>query len=221
MDRLESLLPLLLLLIYFLAQLRKRSAKRQAAAVETPVAETQAAEIQAAETPDVQQPKRLTPFQEIIRQIQEAAEQAQAEKVLAGQQTPGPAAADTVAEIQEVVLPPQPSALSLERSDFHEQGGFEHDEHGFGAANPFSEERFEKQPASPPPPAHAPGHLDYDPHESQGGTSAPSITGRKPNPVIKRLQRSSGLKEALILKEILDPPVSRRHATGRRRLART
>ncbi|MCH8030653.1 MAG: hypothetical protein IIB09_02375 [Bacteroidetes bacterium] len=216
MDRLESLLPLLLLLIYFLAQLRKRSAKRQAAAVETPVAETQAAEIQAAETPDVQQPKRLTPFQEIIRQIQEAAEQAQAE-----QQAPTPATANTVAETPEVVLPPQPSALSLERSDFHEQGGFEHDEHGFGQANPFSEENFENQPASPPPPAHAPGHLDYDPHESLWGISAPSITGRKPNPVIKRLQSTSGLKEALILKEILDPPVSRRHAPGRRRLART
>lgn len=206
MEWLESLLPLLLLLIYFLAQVRKRGAARKAAA-KTPTVETPTSE-----TPGVQASRKLTPFQEIIRQIQEAAEQAQAE-----QQAPTPATANTVAETPEVVLPPQPSALSLERSDFHEQGGFEHDEHGFGQANPFSEENFENQPASPPPPAHAPGHLDYDPHESLWGRSAPSITGRKPNPVIKRLQSSSGLKEALILKEILDPPVSRRHAPGRRR----
>ncbi len=206
MEWLESLLPLLLLLIYFLAQVRKRGAARKAAA-KTPTVETPTSE-----TPGVQASRKLTPFQEIIRQIQEAAEQAQAE-----QQAPTPATANTVAETPEVVLPPQPSALSLERSDFHNLGGFEHDEHGFGQENPFSEENFENQPASPPPPAHAPGHLDYDPHESLWGRSAPSITGRKPNPVIKRLQSSSGLKEALILKEILDPPVSRRHAPGRRR----
>lgn len=206
MEWLESLFPLLLLLIYLLAQVRKRGAARKAAA-ETPTVETPTSE-----TPGVQASRKPTPFQEIIRQIQEAAEQAQAE-----QQAPTPATANTVAEPPEVVRPPQPSALSLERSDFHEQGGFKHDEHGFGQANPFSEENFENQPASPPPPAHAPGHLDYDPHESPWGISAPSITGRKPNPVIKRLQSSSGLKKALILKEILDPPVSRRHAPGRRR----
>ena len=220
MEWLESLFPLLLLLIYFLVQVRKRSAKRRAAAAETPAAEIQAPETQTAETPGVQQPKRLTPFQEIIRQIQEAAEQAQTEKVLAGQQTPGPAIADTVAEIEEVVLPPPP-APSLEKPDFHDQGRFEHDEHGFGAANPFSEERFEIQPASPPPPAHAPGHLDYDPHEALGGISAPSIPGRKPHPLVKRLQSSSGLKEAVILKEILDRPVSRRRAPVRSGLPRT
>lgn len=206
MEWLESLFPLLLLLIYFLALLRKRAAKRQAGAVETPAAETPTAEAPIAETPGVQQPKKLTPFQEILRQIQEAAEQAQAEKAQTEQQKPGPAAADTVAEIAEVVLPPPPSALSLDRPDFHEQGGFEHDQHGFGAANPFSEESFEIQPPSPPPPAHAPGHLDYSPHATLGGISAPSLPGRKPHSLVNRLRSSEGLKEAVILKEILDRP---------------
>ena len=213
MEWLESLFPLLLLLIYFLARARKRAAKRQAAAAETPTAET----------PGVQQPKRPTPFQEILRQIQEAAEQPQAEKARAEQQEQASGAPNTVVATSspEVVLPQPPPAPSLDKPDFHKQGEFEHDEHGFGAENPFSEERFEIQPASPPPPAHAPGHLDYDPHESLGRTSAPSIQGRKPHPLVKSLQNSSGLKEALILKEILDPPRSLRRAPRRRGLPRT
>ena len=215
MEWLETLFPLLLLLIYFLARARKRGAKRRAAAAEAPTIQTPASE-----TPGVQQPKRPTPFQEILRQIQEAAEQAQAEKARAEQQEQASGAPNTVVATPppEVVLPPAPS---LDTLDFHKQGGFEHDEHGFGRANPFSEERFEIQPASPPPPAHAPGHLDYDPHESLGRTSAPSIQGRKPHPLVKSLQNSSGLKEALILKEILDPPRSLRRAPRRRGLPRT
>ena len=197
MDWLDSFFPLLLLLIYFLAQARKRGAKRQAGTEE----------IAAAETPGVQQPRKRTPFQEIIRQIQEAAEQAQIQ-----QQGPAADLATTVAEIPEAILSRPPDVQSPEMSGFHGQDSFEHDQHGFGDANPFSEEAFERKAPSPPPPAHKQGHLDYSPHASIGGTAAPQISGRSRrfHPMIARLRRADGLKEALVMKEILDRPVSRR-----------
>ena len=64
----------------------------------------------------------------------------------------------------------------------------------------------------PPPPAHAPGHLDYDPHiPTRELLNKPVERTRKgPHPVATSLRGPKGLKEAFILKQILDDPPSKR-----------
>lgn len=188
MEWLESLLPLLLLLIYFMAQVRKRGAKPP------PVA---------GEAHEVEPPRKRTPFEEIIRQIQEAAADAQADR-----QGVVPETTTVFAGAPPPSMPPP--ARSADTSEFHGLGGFDHETHGFGAVNPFSEESFEMQAPSPPPPAHERGHLDYSPHSTLGDVAEVSGRGRKRHPLVARLRTADGLRNAFIMKEILDRPVSRR-----------
>ena len=183
MEWLESLLPILIFIVYFLSQFRKRRPK-------TP---PPAPNGEFAPAPAAQKP---TPFQELLRQIQEAAEASQRESP---QPEPVPSPAPSAI--------PSPSAPSEPTPDFHPVGGFEHDAHGFGPANPFSEEAFERQPPGAPPPAHAPGHLDYSPHTPlrQPTRRAPASTSS----IVERLRRPGGLRDALILQAILDRPQPR------------
>ncbi len=191
MEWLESLLPLVFLLIYYLAGAKRRREKRAAQA--QPVAEGQ---------PPKKQP---TPFEQIIQQIQDAAEQAQNERQPAQPEPP-------TAFVDTAPAPLLPSAtLETATSDFHAVGGFEHDQHGFGTANPFSEESFEQAPPSPAPPPHKPGHLDYDPHAGSGTRTLTQIKRRRgPHSAVRRLRQKGGLKEALIMKEIFDRPSRRK-----------
>ncbi len=183
-DWFESLLPFLFLLIYFLAGVRKRRAKGS-----VPVT---------SESPDVAQPRARTPFEEIIRQIQEAAEKAQA-----GPQQSLP---DVPLAVDAAPVKAPPALDFSPNPAFLEPGAFDHDKHGFGTENPFSEEAFELQPQSPPPPPHAPRHLEYNPHKSTRRAGQDNRMRKKPHPIVARLRRPGGLEEALILKEILDRP---------------
>lgn len=176
MEIFDALFPFLIMLIYFLASARKRAAKKgqQEATGETGA-------------------KKPSAFEELLRQIQEAAEQAQ---------NPQP---ETVSVTEE------DDVYELEQN-FHDQSGFDHDEHGFGKSNPFSEEVFEQAPRDPAPPAHADGHLDYNPHGTPGSVidSKPVRSRRRMHPAAASLLGASGLKEAFVLKQILDEPLSKR-----------
>jgi Na+-transporting methylmalonyl-CoA/oxaloacetate decarboxylase gamma subunit len=185
MEGLESLLPILIFLVYFLSQFRKRRLKTPQP---IPNGEVAPAPVE----------RKPTPFQELLRQIQEAAEASQRET-----SRPEPAPATTLSPSPT----PPPPVLSASAPEFHSVGGFEHDEHGFGSVSPFSEEAFERQPLGAPPPTHASGHLDYSPHaplrQSTPRRSASTAS------IVEQLRRSGGLRDALILQAILDRPQRR------------
>ena len=179
MEWLESLLPILIFIVYFLSQFRKRRRKTP-----PPVPNGELAPASAERKP--------TPFQELLRQIQEAAEASQRE-------TPQPDPEPSI------TLSPSP-APSLPKS-FQSVGGFDHEAHGFGPESPFSEEAFERQPQGAPSPLHATGHLDYSPHAPlrQPSRKPPASTSS----IVERLRRPGGLRDALILQAILDRPHQR------------
>ena len=188
MEWLESLLPLVIFAIYFLSRLRKaaRQPQRQPApqdphlVTQTPEAREEAAD-GAPSPPPTERP--ATPFEALVQQIQEAAREA---------------ARDTMGEPRPE--PPEP--------EFQPVGAFEHEAHGFGPDNPFSEEAFEQMPRGADIAEHATGHLDYDPHDA-----LPDVTPHTeptpraaPHPLVARLRRPSTAREAVVLREILDRP---------------
>lgn len=179
MDWIENLLPFVLLFIYFLSRLGKnRQRQGRAAAPSAPRTEPEA---QAAPTS----------FEELIRQIQKAAEETRTA------QKPTPAAP----------RPSRPAPPPI-GSDFRLVGGFEHEEHGFGPENPFSDENFERLPRGLDVTEHAPGHLSYDPHGIPRTPATPAPKRR--HPLAERLRTPGSAREAFALREILDAPRSRR-----------
>ena len=105
--------------------------------------------------------------------------------------------------------PPKPAPAKLE-PEFHALGSFEHDEHGFGASNPISEELFErrdrveqkaastariKQKALDKVDLNRP--IEVTRHRSQSAAS-----------IARMLTDETRLREAFVMKEILDPPRS-------------
>jgi hypothetical protein len=181
-DWIESLLPLLIFAIYLLSQLRSRR-KPSAPAPEDAV------------EPAPSRPP--TSFEELIRQIQQAAEAKQAEPA---RPIPEPIAVPTPA-------PVPPARIERVDTEFRPLGGFPHEQHGFDESNPFSEEAFERLPQDPPPPAHAPGHLDYDPHGlRQPPTPVPPPAHAS---IIERLRQPGGAQDALVIQAILERPRQR------------
>lgn len=190
MELLDALLPFIIMIIYFLASARKRGKKGRKSGTPQPVPSTTEQEKQG-------RPNR---FQDLLRQIQEAAEEAQQA------QRPQPAEEPNHWES---------GTPNFEEDATYALGGtqdFDHDEHGFGTDNPFSEEAFEAAPRNPTPPQHAPGHLDYNPHKTGLGTlDKPAHRKRaRRHPKVATLMSPRGLRDAFVLKQILDEPLSKR-----------
>lgn len=179
MELLESFLPLVIFLLYLLSQVRK--ARRNAQTQPPPIEPADRAEDRAA--------PRRTPFEELVRQIQEAAE---AEREAA---TPSPRPAPGASPIR-----PDP--------EFRAVGSFEHEQHGFGLENAFSEEAFEQLPRGLDITEHPPGHLDAGPHALRPPTTVKPP--KEAHPLLATLRHPDSARQAFVLKEIFDAPRSRR-----------
>lgn len=184
MDWIESLLPFLIFLFYLWSQVRKARRKAQPA----PTASVERAEA----PPPPRAPPRRTPFELLIEQIQAAAE-AEREADAPTFPSPRPQPAPTAS--------PLPGAAS----EFELTGAFEHDRHGFGPENPFSEEAFERLPLGLDITEHPAGHLDAGPHVLRSDQAS---TG--PHPLVTMLRNPGAARRAVALKEILDGPRSKR-----------
>lgn len=194
MESLVDLLPLLFVGLYYLLAARRRARVRKEAAerVEAPQTELVHDDDRAA-----------TPFESFLERLEETMAEAADidEDDRIGVPEPPPPA--------EVVLPapavPLP-ASSFGPSEFHAvEGSFggprpvDHQAHGFGPENPFSEETFERstgsasRDASPKPP--------YDPH---------GLHARRPPPPggpgwRRRLRDPRTAREAFVLQTIFGP----------------
>ena len=168
MDALADFLPLLFVLVYFLLGARRRKAHREKQQQILDSADPTIA------TQNAAKQKRSTPFQEFIRQMEEAMQEASGEPVRAAPE------AETVSAPPAVPVP-EARALPPERpSAFHAMGSFErelsfeqakrppHEIHSFGPDSPFSEEAFEHLARGLDITEHAPGHLAASPHQSLG-----------------------------------------------------
>ena len=193
---LDTLLPLILLALYFLTQLRRGDkGKRRTPTPSDPLTtrDVEGESDQSASAP--------TPFELLVRQIQEAAQEAQR-----AQAPPPPDPAPPPPPARRTLRPP----ASVEPREFESLGGFEHERHGFGLDNPFSEEAFERLPRGADVTEHAPGHLDHDPHAPRGRRRSPRRPARKGHPLAARLRETGDARDAFALREILDAPLARR-----------
>ncbi len=89
--------------------------------------------------------------------------------------------------------------------DVDESASFQHEIHGFGAENPFSEESFERRKAfAPTPRVSASG---FDPHDLKRSSGVPE----KPvSPWTKRLADPKRAREAFVFQTILERPRDRK-----------
>ena len=126
--------------------------------------------------------------------------------------------AEALRQIRAALAEPEPTphaapktvaASAPARSEFHALGAFEHDEHGFGRSNPISEEIFEqREPASSFARAQrikeqALNKVDLKkPIEVTRDVSATTAD------MARMLTDHTRLREAFVMKEILDPPRS-------------
>jgi hypothetical protein len=138
------------------------------------------------------------PLAEALRQIREAMAESE------------PAASATSAPPKPLPARPKPLPPKPKREpEFRALGAFEHDEHGFGLSNPISEELFERGRKPTPAPAtkritqKALGKVDLTtPIEvTKGGAASGQSFARM-------LTDDARLREAFVMKEILDPPRS-------------
>lgn len=92
----------------------------------------------------------------------------------------------------------------------NEAASFQHQQHGFGAENPLSEEVFERQPAfvRPARTAHSdPTKPVFDPHNLKRSSKTPE---RPVSPWKKRLADPKRAREAFVLQTILERPGERK-----------
>ena len=194
MDWLEPFLPFVLLALYFLSWIRKQG--RQAQHTEGP-------------SPSVPEaPRASTPFEELIRQIQHASEEAK--RAEAARRAEATRPTSPLAQAPGAVRSsPAPSSLRLAPSEpeFHALGAFDHEEHGFGPSSPFSEEAFEHLARGTDVTEHAPGHLLDDAHGLFGAEGLPTPAR---HPLVERLRHPDAVRDAFALREILDTPRARR-----------
>lgn len=193
MEWLEPLLPLLIFAIYFLIQLGKRRGadRRPAPQPSEPASEA---------APRVATTRAPTPFEELIRQIQQAAEETQRARQPAPPPPPEPP------RPARTLAPRRPPPARPASPEFHAVGGFEHERHGFDPASPFSEEAFQHLARGADVTTHAPGHLDHDPH----GLRSPTDSERRAHPLVARLRNSRTAREAFALRAVLGAPRARR-----------
>lgn len=136
------------------------------------------------------------PLAEALRQIREAMAE------------PEPKSSTASAPSKPLPARPKPLPQKPKREpEFKALGAFDHDEHGFGKSNPISEELFERgrtpAPATKRIKQKALGKVDLStPIEVTKGGSA---SGQS---FARMLTDDARLREAFVMKEILDPPRS-------------
>ena len=194
MDALVDLLPLLFVGAYYLLSARRKARIRKA--------DRQRAEApQEALIPDGattgSASRESTPFQSFLEQLEEAMAEAGG---VENDDRPSPREDPRPVE----VVPAEPAAVPTE---FHTPPGsfdaaqpVDHEAHGFGAANPFSEEAFEKAPAFAP--KRAPSGATYDPHGLQ---PPPRRAGRPAPNWRRRLRDPDAAREAFVLQTLFGP----------------
>ena len=155
-------------------------------------------------------PEKETPFQEALRQIREALEEAQQEQTRA-QEPERVALPRTPTRVPTPARPPDPHPSPLPAPPpirFDRPGGFEHERHGFGRENPLSEEAFERRPAfSTAPRTRKPA---FDPHGLRPEPTRAAPTRTTPRTLLGKLRRPETARDALVLAEVLGPPKGRR-----------
>lgn len=199
MDALVDFLPLLFLAVYYLLGRKRKQLQRKR---------------QTAPTAESGEPKGPTPFEEFVRQMEEAMREASGEPREEDQRQPEPTPA-TSAPPSPMPVPtrrPLPTLGGRREPEFREMGSFEseatferhrrpaHEAHGYGIDQPFSEERFERMPRGLDETAHAHAPL------------APRI---RPTPSRvsywrNRLKDPKQAQDALVLTEIFSGPWSPR-----------
>ena len=202
----EDLLPLLLVAAYWAVRaLRSRSAK---AVKRTPEA--------AGSTPGGSQAP--TPFEQLMKQLELSLQEprAEGEATDASPDRPPVEPARPVERHAErdsapraAPKPPRAVPIGFGDSAVGDFEGFEHEEHGFGAANPYSEETFERRPSFAPRPKRR--DADYDPHGLRTRSAASPRRGAVS--WSERLHDPAAAREALVLKTIFEGPW--RPRTGR------
>ncbi len=196
MEGLIDLLPLLFIGAYYLLRARSRSKQQKRA-----VAPQQ-------ELVSDGEPRRESPFQSFMSQIEDAMAEAAGEPI-----DPDPAPA-----LPPPALPPAVSTsatvpdLAAADAEFHPTlGSFDsaapvdHEAHGFGPDNPLSEEAFEQRPAFFQPldsalPASSP--REYDPHglrQRAGAGPGPTADWRQ------RLESPQAAQDAFVLQTVFGP----------------
>ncbi len=124
---------------------------------------------------------------------------------------PEPTAPPVAASSPPKPLPARPKPLGPKPKrtpEFHVLGAFEHDEHGFGKSNPISEETFERKGVSSASTdrikQNALHKVDLrTPIEVQHDDPASA------SDFAHMLTDAARLREAFVMKEILDPPRSK------------
>ena len=206
MDALVDLLPLVFVGLYYLLSARRRARVRKAerqrteAPQEALVASDGPARGATASAP--------TPFQSFLEQLEEAMAEA------GGVDTP----ARAVVEEPQRPSPPQIARAPAPTPEFHAVAGsfdaarpVDHEAHGFGDANPLSEERFERAPAFVP--ARPPAGATYDPH---GLRRPPRSGSRRATDWRRRLQDPEAARDAFLLQTIFGPRGGRHGDRSRR-----
>ncbi|WP_412063147.1 hypothetical protein [Rubrivirga sp. IMCC45206] len=149
MDAIIELLPLLFVGAYYLLASRRKAQQRKQAA-QTPLVSESGPE------GSTQGP---TPFEAFLANLEESLAQAGGVETEAAVEPIAPPEPEPIVPAAPVVDRPV-TALGSEFSGV--MGSFDHDAHGFGIENPYSEESFERAPAFTEPALRP---LDYDPHK--------------------------------------------------------
>ena len=198
MDALVDLLPLVFIGLYYLLAARRRARiqKAERRRDEAP----QEALVTSDGTASGTTPAEPTPFESFLEQLEVAMAEA------------GGVDAPERPDSEEEPRPASPVAEdpSARTPEFHAPAGsfdapqpVDHEAHGFGDANPFSEERFERAPAfvAERPPADA----TYDPHGLRRPSVAPRRASRPATDWRRRLQDPQAARDAFLLQTIFGP----------------
>lgn len=195
MDALVELIPLLLVAGYYLLAARRRAAQKRALRE------------RALDVPEVGTEERgPTPFQDFMSQLEEAMAEAAGETI-DEPEPPAPDPVETIALPRRPDPAPRPSEFRPVFGSFDASQPTDHEAHGFGPANPISEERFERFPVFHERPRTP--KRSYDPH---GLHTPPPVAepGRRLGNLRRRLRDSDSAREAFVLQTIFGPRGGRR-----------
>ena len=210
MESLADLIPLLLVGAYYLLRTMRGGRQQRPPTAATPTAS---------------EPSGPTPFEQLMRQLEDALEDPQgrttpsdAEPVeparlealpsvgdtdYAGTARPVQRQAEREPAMRAAPKPPRAVPIAFEPPSAFE-ASFEHEAHGFGDDNPISEEAFESRPAFSARGRSA--ATDYDPHALKK-TPRKAATARRPaSRWAARLHDPAAAREALVLKTIFEGP---------------
>jgi len=179
-DALAEFFPLLLFILY--ALLRGLRGRKKAPQQATP-----APGVEPGQTPQSAQPQ--TDFDELARHL---------ESLISG----------SPVEAKPPPPPPEPRyepEFHSSEVEIDEAASFQHQQHGFGAENPLSEESFERQPAFAPTRRSA--KTSFDPHALKRQPEVPKAPASNWR---TRLADPKRAREAVVLQTILERPQERK-----------